>query len=582
MTRVRVILFERGGLISIVALALYIWVAPAHIGGGDNAEFATLGTLGGVAHPSGYPLYLLWLRAMTWLPAENPAHATAIATAILGAAQLVVLHAACRAWGAHALAATVAVAIFAASPLVLQFYTEAEVFALNGLVAATVLWLAADNGPLRGTWKAVALGLIAGLGLANHSTCVLLAPIGLFGAVRAIREATLPRPAVVILAILALAAGFVPYVYLLVTSEPQLAWTHIDDLGGLVHHFLRLDYGSGRLTSQDIPVPYGKQLLALLGSLTTGWLWLPLAVGLTSLVGFCARATAGARLQWCALTASLLLAGPLLLTRFNLEPEGTGLFICQRFHILPTLLLVIPVAVGLDRLAARFARGRAIRLGVGTIIAIFGFAAIAGRSLPHLMRAQSPAIENALRGTLRSLPRDAVMIVSPDSLYFGTGYLQDVLGERRDVVLIGWPMMKSPEYRERLKRRLGFSLPDGDGALTSVEVAEEVFAHGRALVIDAFGGNIARAFPTYPYGLVFRVLSRDTPPPPLREQYEQNKALFDTFDLEYPWPGDDDEPAAMIHVQYARTWMLLAQGLLAAGDRERAELAQQRAIQLAP
>ena len=57
-----------------------------------------LGARGGVAHPSGYPLYVMYLRAMAWLPG-TPAHAAALATALLGAAQIGVLHAACRAWG---------------------------------------------------------------------------------------------------------------------------------------------------------------------------------------------------------------------------------------------------------------------------------------------------------------------------------------------------------------------------------------------------------------------------------------------------------------------------------------------------
>src|SRR5690348_12022087 len=104
--QLRSFLVERGGAVALVAAAVYLWIAPPHITGGDNAEYVTLGTIGGVAHPSGYPLYLLWLRAMSWLPAGSPAHATAIATCVLGVAQLLVLHAACRAWGARALAAT--------------------------------------------------------------------------------------------------------------------------------------------------------------------------------------------------------------------------------------------------------------------------------------------------------------------------------------------------------------------------------------------------------------------------------------------------------------------------------------------
>src|ERR1043165_3653904 len=94
----RTLLLDRGGLIAVAALAAYLWIAPPWIVDGDNAELATLGAVGGGAHPTGYPAYLLWLRLTSWLPGATPAHTAAIATAILAAIQLLVLHAACRAW----------------------------------------------------------------------------------------------------------------------------------------------------------------------------------------------------------------------------------------------------------------------------------------------------------------------------------------------------------------------------------------------------------------------------------------------------------------------------------------------------
>jgi hypothetical protein len=65
-------LVERGGLVGLGALVVYVAFASPHVVDGDNAEFATLGALGGGAHPSGYPLYVLWLRAWSWLPGGSP------------------------------------------------------------------------------------------------------------------------------------------------------------------------------------------------------------------------------------------------------------------------------------------------------------------------------------------------------------------------------------------------------------------------------------------------------------------------------------------------------------------------------
>ena len=39
----------------------------------DGSELTLVLALAGVAHPTGYPLYTLWLRAWSWLPAASPA-----------------------------------------------------------------------------------------------------------------------------------------------------------------------------------------------------------------------------------------------------------------------------------------------------------------------------------------------------------------------------------------------------------------------------------------------------------------------------------------------------------------------------
>jgi len=576
LERLKLVLLERGGLIGLAAALLYVWIAPTTITGGDNGEFATLGSIGGVAHPSGYPLYLLWLRIWSWLPAQSPAHATALATVMLAIALVLVLHAACRAWGARPLAATMAVAIYAASPLVMQLHTEAEVFALNGVVVAAVLWLSAERGPLTGTRRVMALALVAGLGLSNHSTCVLVTPVGLLGVMRGFREGA-PATKTIVLALVALMLGLLPYVYLLVTWQPQLAWTKIESFAHLVHHFLRKDYGSSRLTSEDTPVDYPAQLAALARSLAVAWLWLPLAGGLCMLAYRSMRRCSD-RWAWRMLGASFLLAGPVLLTRFNLDPVGSGLFVCERFHLLPILLLAIPVACAFELVLGH------VRISdlLGSTVAVVAFAAIAGRSLPHHMRAQSPAIENAVRGMLDSVPANAVVIVAPESLVFGLGYAQDVLRIRKDVTVIAWPMMRSPEYRERLWRRSGLNPVAATDTAYSITIAEQVLAHGRPLYIDAWGGNIARAFATYPYGMLFRVLPKDVSPPTIDEVFEINRELFAKFDFRYPKPTSDDYPAAGVQIHLARAWSLIADGLRTAGSHDAEAIARANATELAP
>ena len=562
------IALDRGGLIALATLVLYVWIAPAHIVDGDNAQFATLGALGGAAHPSGYPLYVLWLRATAWLPGATAAHTAAIATAILGAAQMLVLHAACRAWGARATAATFAVAVFAGAPVVLGIYTEAEVFALNGLVVAAVLWLAAAEGPLRGAWRCAVLGLVAGLGLSNHLTCALVAPIGVLGVVRGVRESSLAAAA---LALLGITIGLAPYAYLVVAPVHAASWGRIEGVGDVVDMILRHDYGGpGAFAGPGPPIAPATSIFALVATLARTWLWLPAIGGLIALGDRVWHPRGETRWGWAMLLASFVLAGPVLASRFNVLPSGVGLYVVDRFHLLPALLLAPAVADLFDRLR-RFAPRSASPV-IGGVIAVFAFAAIAGTALPHVLRVHAPAVELEVRNTLQSLPANAVVIGENDDVAGGVGYVQLVLGVRRDVTYIHWPMMGLAWYRERV------AMP-----MTSiVRAADDVLASGRPLLVDASERAVLEQFPHYPYGILVRVLVRGATAPSLDDVFAINKLVYAGFTLGYELPGTDDEWPTAVHRKYARTWQVLGVELDAAGKHDDAAWAFAAARQIGP
>ncbi|HMG57549.1 MAG TPA: DUF2723 domain-containing protein, partial [Kofleriaceae bacterium] len=495
----RTLLIDRGGLVAVVALVAYCAIAPTWIVDGDGAEFATLGTAGGAAHPTGYPAYLIWLRATAWLPGATPAHTAAIATAILAAIQLVVLHAACRAWGARPTAATFAVALYAAGPVAMRYGSQAEVFALNQLVVAAVLYLAARGGPLRGGLRVAALGLVAGLGLADHLTCVLAAPVGVLGAIRGVREAR--RPALAALGgLAALGLGLAPYGYLFVTRDNAVSWNTFHTAGELIDHVLRRAYGGpGAFAPRPGELDPAAHLRALAVTVGRGWCWLPGLAGL-ALLGhrssrFARSEPAGGgepRIGWQMLALAFVAAGPLLAVRFDIAPTGLNLYALRRFHLMPTLLLAPAVACAFELAVARVAAR--LRPAIAAALAVLGFATAALVALPDLLRVRTPAVEHAVRGLLHGLPRDAVVLGSGDIPYFGTGYLQVACGERPDVIYVYWHSVTIRWYRERLARR-GLPVDTAAAGAPSLRIAEQVLASGRPLFVDQSLGNILRAYP---------------------------------------------------------------------------------------
>jgi hypothetical protein len=575
---------QHGVTLGLLVLGSYLWLAPRHVVDGDNAEFSTLGSIGGVPHPTGYPLYVIYLRAMQWIPGASAAHTAALATAILGAASIVMLQAACRAWGARPIAATFACAIIAAAPVVVELNTEAEVFALNNLVAATILWLAANRGPLRGLWRAGALGLVAGLGLCDHVTCALLAPIGILGVVRGAREAR-ALPAVA-LALAGVVIGLLPYAYLLVTAENARSWgRHIDSFHALMFHFLRLDYGGpGAFAPRDVVVPMIDNLVEFARALGRWWLYVPPIAGLVVLAQRIAkpREDGETRVAWAMFALTWLICGPLLVIKFNVDLEGVGLFVVHRFHLLPAFILAVPIAVAFSAVGAWLAPRIPKVAALGNVLAHVTFAAALASSLPDVQAAHSPAVELDARNMLGSLPQNAVVIVAEDDLDFASSYVQLMLGERRDVEVIMWYAVSRPATRERIEHDLGIEIPKAGEDIFVAQFADAVLKTGRPLFVDIYEKHVLQAFPSYPFGILLRVLPKGSPRPPIREVFAINRDLYAKFEFGYPLPPRDGAWPTRVHDRLAAPWQIIHDALVADGDPDDAAFAIELGRSLAP
>jgi predicted outer membrane lipoprotein len=273
---------------------------------------------------------------------------------------------------------------------------------------------------------------------------------------------------------------------------------------------------------------------------------------------------------------------------FNIVPEGTALHIVERFHILPSLLLVPWVALGLDRLCGALARvpalgnlGRPAMLGVW--VACAGGVA-AALSLEGVREGHSPAVERYVLNTLRSLPPNTVLIGSGDHRSFGFLYAQEVLKERPDVLYADSIMMNYPWYRAKIERRFGAPLLPPGPEPGTVRMARTVLKAKRPLYLAAVtNGNLVGALPNYPLGTCIRVLPEGEPMPDPVTVAQQNDALFRRFDLDYVIPQRSDEGWAVeVHKDYARPWEGLAAVFERAGDRASAKAAWDRARSVAP
>jgi Protein of unknown function (DUF2723) len=178
-------------LLGLTVFGLYALTLFPGVGGfynhGDSAKFQFLGSVPGVGHPPGNPLYLALLWLVQRVPLGDAAVRANLASAACAAAAAGLLSdAAHRLRGG--LAAVVAAAVFTLGGASWIFATEAEVYALAGLMVALVLHglVRADEVP---PGPAPALGpAVFALGVANHLSLVFALPALAWASWRAHRE----------------------------------------------------------------------------------------------------------------------------------------------------------------------------------------------------------------------------------------------------------------------------------------------------------------------------------------------------------------------------------------------------------
>jgi len=152
----------------------------------DSLEFQLVTYQLGIAHPTGYPLYMLLGKLFTFLPFGNVAYRVNLMSAVFGAATvallyLLVLRAARPrpevrldlrqpGWPVH-VGAIVGAGLLAVGQVFWQQATVAEVYTLNAFFVALLLLLATCS-PARIGW----LAFLLGLSLTHHRTMLLLLP----------------------------------------------------------------------------------------------------------------------------------------------------------------------------------------------------------------------------------------------------------------------------------------------------------------------------------------------------------------------------------------------------------------------
>ncbi len=223
-------------IVGAVALIVYLLtLAPGLTwanNGADGGDLITAAAIGGVAHPSGYPTYLLLARLFLAVPAGALAWRANLLSALCAAlAAALVTRLVSQVSAAprrFALAGgCIAGLAFAVSPVLWSQAVIAEVYTLHVLFMGLILFSLPLGRPAQASqarpWQDYLAGAVFGLALGNHLTTILILPPWLLFSARAGGRW---QPHSLLRRLGALAAGLLVYIDLPLSASrhPAVNW----------------------------------------------------------------------------------------------------------------------------------------------------------------------------------------------------------------------------------------------------------------------------------------------------------------------------------------------------------------------
>lgn len=416
------------------ALALYMRTLAPGLLAGDPGEFQFAAWRLGLAHPTGYPLYLLlgggWQHALA--PAGvDPAFALNLFSGVTAALAVALFFVLLRRIipGPVGLSRGVAgfgALLLAANPTFWSQALIAEVYALHGLIMVLILLAALtwDGSPRR----TLLLAGLLGLGLTHHRTTVFLLPgVGL--ALWLTDRGALARWKSWGLAGLALALPQLLYLYIPLRGTPEASPWYFPTLGGetlplytnTVGGFLAYLNGSVFAVSFFGPA----QALARLPEAGRLWLdhftWFGVALMLLGLI------TLVRTRRWPLLALTLPFAA--ILQVFNLFYGIGDIYV---YYIPLYLMGAVWAGVGIYGLGSWAAGARGVGIGVAAALLLPIYLGVT--FFPLVDQSQNRQAEAMWAAILAADPPAGAVLVSNDRneivpLY----YVQFVQGKRQDL-----------------------------------------------------------------------------------------------------------------------------------------------------
>ncbi len=540
--------------VGAVALTLFVLTLAPTVTAEDSGELIAAAWHFGIPHPPGYPLWTLLCGLFIHaLPVGEIAWRANLFSAVCSAAAAVVAYAAMRQLGLSLSVSASAALVWIWARWSWSQSVIAEVYGLNSLLTAGVLWCVLRWYRTRRDKPLVAAALLLGLGMAHHQ---LIGFVGLAVLVwvLTLQPVLLKRWRLVLLCVAVFVAGFLPYVYLPIRARanPPMNWDHPTSLSATWAHATRQAYGTLGPTAAAEPRSFGRlgAQLAYMGAAIaedlTPWLAAAAVLGLLVLAGR-DRPVLLLALLW------LICTGPLFVLVANFDLDMTTRWLMRVFFIPVPLALAIGIGCLLEwvrtRMHAKLSRTPRVAAAVVALLAVAGPAVQAASHWQRCDYSNYWYARDHAENLLRCMMHGAMVFPSGDYNTFPLVYLTMVAGQRPDVLLAA--------YSGRIRPELQAEFPPG----SPEPVLTWLIKHARR----PFYCTIEQPSPLPPAAFVPAGLVYYLKPPQVTFDGAGLLDACDYRNLRTPTVQDLGATMIMIHYQLAKGRDELARGDRAAG-----------------
>lgn len=217
-------------LAGLVAFVVYLQTLAPAVMWYDMGEFATASQVLGIAHNTGYPLYILLGKLFTYLPIGDVAYRVNLMSAVFASLTVALVFLTIHDLTQSRAASFVGALTVAFSSTLWANANWAASYPLNAFSTALITWLLLRWRTEGRSWSIYAVFLALGLSLGNHRLIILLTPgilLYLWAGRDRLTVGHLARCALLLL------VGLSVYLYLPIrgSQEPSLSWAQPATMG---------------------------------------------------------------------------------------------------------------------------------------------------------------------------------------------------------------------------------------------------------------------------------------------------------------------------------------------------------------